>query len=66
MEDSCPNCGYRRKPYLMVSHPGGPGLGGLLRGEGDDPLLVLLARVGILPAVFAVFVGLFALIATTY
>ena len=45
----------------METHPEQPGLGGLLRGEGEDAALIAVARLFVLVVVFAVAVGVFAL-----
>lgn len=50
--DPCPTCGKSRG-YLMESHPSKPGLGGLLRGEGEDPPMVRVAWLAALVVVFA-------------
>lgn len=60
LEDSCPHCGHRRKPYLVSTDPDAPGLLGLLRGDGDRAMQAL-ARLAVLLVVFAAAVGAFAL-----
>ncbi len=57
-ERRCPECG-RSLDGLMSSDPSKPGFGRLLRGDGDDRLLVFVARLGGLLAVFAVAVVCF-------
>lgn len=59
-EDSpCPHCGHRRKRYLMSTDPTAPGLGGLLRGEGDP----FMQRVAVAAVVFVVAAIVYALVA---
>ena len=57
----CEHCGHQLhdKRYLMSADPSKPGFGALLRGEGDDPLLVTVARLAGLLAVFAAAVLVF-------
>lgn len=59
-DDPCPNCGHKRKRYLMSTDPNAPGLLGLLRGEGDR-VMQAVARLAVLLVVFAAAVGVFAL-----
>lgn len=58
--ERCPTCGKPRG-YLLETHATAPGLSGLLRGEGEDPLLNRVAWLFVLLVVFAVAAIVFAL-----
>lgn len=57
----CPSCG-KPEGYLLETHADQPGFFGLLRGEGDDPSLNCVAWLALFVIVFAIAVGVFALI----
>jgi hypothetical protein len=50
--EDCPYCG-RRLRGLMVTDPSKPGFAGLLRGEGEDRLMIAVAWLAALIVIFA-------------
>jgi hypothetical protein len=59
----CPNCGHQfpdtGRDYLMKTNSDAPGLGGLLRGEGDL-VMRAIARIGICVLLFLLLTFVFA------
>jgi hypothetical protein len=49
--EDCPYCG-RKLRGLMSIDPSKPGLGRLLRGEGEDRLMIAVAWLAVLVAIF--------------
>jgi hypothetical protein len=49
--EDCPFCG-RKLRGLMAADPNKPGFGGLLRGEGEDRLMIAVAWIAALIVIF--------------